>query len=79
VGTEATRLLVDHAFTEIEDPPVHRIGLEVYEFNHRAVRLYERMGFRREGVLRDALHWDGGFHDALVMSMLRTDRSTTTG
>jgi RimJ/RimL family protein N-acetyltransferase len=73
VGTEATQLLVGYAFTEIDDPPVHRIGLEVHDFNHRAVRLYERVGFRREGVLRDALHWDGCFHEAIVMSMLRTD------
>ena len=77
VGTEATRLLVDFAFTEIDHPPVHRIGLEVYAFNHRAIGVYERVGFRREGVLRDALHWDGEFHDAIVMSMLRTDHAPT--
>ncbi len=75
VGTEATQLIVDHVFDEITDPPVHRISLEVYDFNVRALAVYERVGFIREGVLRDALHWQGEHHDAIVMSMLRPDRS----
>ncbi len=74
LGTEATRLIVDHLLDAIDDPPVHRIGLEVYAFNARAIAVYERVGFRREGVLRDALWWDGEFHDAIMMSMLRRDR-----
>ncbi|MEO6571259.1 MAG: GNAT family protein [Ilumatobacteraceae bacterium] len=75
LGTEATRLVVDHVFDAIDDPPVHRISLEVYDFNPRALHVYEKVGFHREGVLRDALRWDGEFHDAIVMSILRTDRS----
>lgn len=75
VGTEATQLIVDHVFDEINDPLVHRISLEVYDFNVRALAVYERVGFIREGVLRDALYWQGEYHDAIVMSMLRRDRS----
>ncbi len=75
LGTEATRLLVDHVFTAIDDPPVHRISLEVYAINPRAIAAYERVGFVREGVLRDALRWDGEYHDAIVMSLLHRDRA----
>jgi RimJ/RimL family protein N-acetyltransferase len=32
--------------------------------------VYERVGFPAEGVLRDALYWDGAYVDAIVMSML---------
>lgn len=74
LGTEATRLIVDHVFDAIDDPPVHRIGLEVYAFNPRALAVYERVGFVREGVRRDALRWDGQHVDAIVMSVLRPDR-----
>lgn len=74
LGTEATRLLLDHVFDVVDDPPVHRVGLEVYAFNPRAIAVYERVGFVREGVRRDALRWDGGYVDAVVMSVLRTDR-----
>ena len=69
-GTEATRLVVDHAF---DDVGLHRISLEVYEHNPRARRVYEKCGFTVEGRLRDALLWEGRRYDALVMAVLRTD------
>jgi RimJ/RimL family protein N-acetyltransferase len=75
LGSEATRLIVDHVFDAIDDPAINRIALEVYDFNARARAVYERVGFRREGVLREALLWDGEFHDAIVMSILRSDRA----
>ena len=74
VGTETTRLVVDAVFDLIDEPPVHRIELEVYAFNPRALAVYERVGFRREGVRRDALRWDGDVVDAIVMGILRSDR-----
>jgi len=70
-GTEITGLVVDFVFAST---PLHRLSLEVYDFNPRARRVYEKCGFRLEGRLRDALLWEGTRHDALVMSVLRTDR-----
>lgn len=67
LGTEATRLIVGHGF---ETLGVHRIALEVYAFNPRARRAYEKVGFVTEGVLRDALLWEGKRVDATVMSLL---------
>jgi RimJ/RimL family protein N-acetyltransferase len=75
VGTEATRLLIDYVFDEIDDPPVHRVALGVFAFNPRAIAVYERVGFVREGVFRGALRWDGRFVDSIQMAMLRSDRS----
>lgn len=72
LGSEATRLVVDYVFGHL---PINRIGLEVFAFNPRAIRVYERCGFIREGVLRSALHWDGEYHDAILMSILRDDWS----
>lgn len=73
-GTEATQLIADYVFDEIDDPPVNRIALEVYDFNPRGLAVYEKVGFLPEGVLRDALFWKGEYHDAIAMSMLRRDR-----
>ena len=70
LGSDATRLILDHAFRTTD---VHRIGLEVYSFNPRAQRVYERAGFQAEGRLRDALRFDDARIDAVVMSLLRTD------
>jgi RimJ/RimL family protein N-acetyltransferase len=67
LGTDATRLIVGYGF---ENLGLHRISLEVYDFNPRARRVYEKAGFVAEGVLRDALHWDGAWIDATVMSIL---------
>jgi RimJ/RimL family protein N-acetyltransferase len=69
-GTAAIRHVLDHAFTERN---LHRVDLEVYEFNERAIHVYKKCGFREEGRLRDVLLWDGVFHDAIVMSVLSTD------
>ncbi|WP_405140991.1 GNAT family N-acetyltransferase [Sphaerisporangium sp. NBC_01403] len=75
-GTEATRLVLAHAF---ETVGLHRISLEVFAFNARAHRVYEKVGFVKEGVLRDALRWDGEWHDAIVMSVLASDWNTHHG
>ena len=68
-GSEATRLIVEHVFSL----GLHRIELEVYAFNPRARRVYEKVGFRKEGTLRDALLWDGKWVDAEIMSLLAND------
>ncbi len=75
-GSEATRLIVDYVF---ESLPIHRLSLEVFSFNPRAIRVYERVGFEREGVQRDALFWDGEFHDAITMSGLRPEWEAVRG
>lgn len=69
-GTEATGLVVDYAF---DIAGLRRICLEVFDFNTRVQRVYEKCGFVREGIQRDALHWDGQWHDALSMAILSTD------
>jgi RimJ/RimL family protein N-acetyltransferase len=46
-GTEAIRLLLDYAFGALN---MHRVAIGVVGFNERALRFYENVGFRREGV-----------------------------
>ncbi|MEM9775288.1 MAG: GNAT family protein, partial [Chloroflexota bacterium] len=46
LGTEATRLIVDFGFSQLN---LHRIELEVYDFNPRAQHVYEKIGFQKEG------------------------------
>lgn len=67
LGTEAMRLLIDYAFTAL---PLHRIDLEVYAFNPRAQRVYEKVGFVVEGRRREALDFDGERVDAIIMGLL---------
>ena len=66
-GTEATRLIVKYGFQTLK---LHRVELEVYDFNPRAAHVYEKVGFVREGVRRDVLLWGGVYHSTIVMSIL---------
>lgn len=49
---------------------LHRIELEVYAENHRARRVYEKVGFREEGRRRDALYKFGRYADVVMMGLL---------
>ncbi|MBL8771418.1 MAG: GNAT family N-acetyltransferase, partial [Phenylobacterium sp.] len=50
---------------------VRRLELNVYADNARAIALYERFGFAREGLLRDYAWRDGAYVDSLAMARLR--------
>jgi RimJ/RimL family protein N-acetyltransferase len=52
---------------------IHRIELEVYDFNPRARHVYEKIGFIHEGTKRDALLWDGAWVDCHCMALLEPD------
>ena len=67
LGTEAIRLIVGYGFEQLR---LHRISLEVFTFNPRARGSYEKVGFVREGVMRDALLWEGERVDAELMAIL---------
>ncbi|WP_298888451.1 GNAT family protein [uncultured Serinicoccus sp.] len=67
LGTEATRLAVGHAFEVLG---LHRVELEVYAFNPRARRVYEKVGFVLEGTRREALRYADGWVDCHVMGIL---------
>lgn len=67
LGTEATRLIVQHGLSTMG---MHRISLEVYDFNPRARRVYEKVGFAHEGTGREALLFDGAWVDVHFMAIL---------
>jgi RimJ/RimL family protein N-acetyltransferase len=69
-GTEATRLVVRYAFDTLN---LHRVQLHVQADNARAVRIYERLGFVREGLLRQDRYREGRYVDSYVMAVLRDE------
>ena len=66
-GTEATALMLEHAFGTLG---LHRVGLAVFAFNERAIRSYRKVGFVVEGRSREAIWRDGRFFDEIHMSVL---------
>jgi len=66
-GTEMMNLLLRFAFTEVN---LRRVTLTVFEYNPRAIRSYEKAGFRHEGHLRQFLNREGRRWDMLFMGVL---------
>jgi len=69
-GTEAVRLLLEFAFKDLN---LNRVYLHVFGTNLAAIRVYEKVGFAREGLLRKAAYIDGAYVDVLVMGILREE------
>jgi RimJ/RimL family protein N-acetyltransferase len=69
-GREAVSLIVQYGFFRLG---LHRITLGVFADHAAAIRIYERLGFKVEGTLREELFRDGRFHDKLVMGVLREE------
>jgi len=69
-GTEALRLVIAYAFGELN---LHRLSLTVIAHNVRAIALYERAGFVREGVFREFGERDGERYDLLLYGLLRRE------
>ncbi|MGE5274683.1 MAG: GNAT family N-acetyltransferase [Verrucomicrobiota bacterium] len=70
LAEEAARALIHHLLLDLG---FHRLQLEVYGFNDRAVRHAERVGFVREGVKRKAYRRHGGWHDGIMFGLVRED------
>ena len=76
IGTWATEVTCDFAFEELH---LHRLELDVYSFNPRAERVYLKAGFKREGILRDAVMDGGKYADDILMSILEDEWKTIKG
>lgn len=69
-GTDAMKVVLRYAFDELN---LHRVSLNVFEYNTRAIRAYEKVGFVFEGRGRQELHRDGRRWDLIFMGILRSE------
>jgi RimJ/RimL family protein N-acetyltransferase len=69
-GTDAMRLVLRFAFDKMN---LHRVWLNVYDFNPRGIKSYEKCGFKREGIQREYRYIDGKYHDAMLMAILEDE------
>ena len=66
-GTDAMQVLIKFIFEQMN---IHKIKLHVYSFNDRAIKCYEKCGFKQEGILRKEVFKDGKYYDDIVMGLL---------
>ncbi|MEW6366734.1 MAG: GNAT family protein [Acidobacteriota bacterium] len=70
IGKAATVEALRFAFRQLN---LHKVALEVYDFNTRAIELYKRLGFKIEGVLRSHSFKNGRYRDLVLMGLLREE------
>lgn len=70
IGSWAVRMTRDFAFEALG---LHRLELNVFSFNPRAIRAYEKAGFRREGVRREAVLDGAAYGDDILMAILEDE------
>lgn len=75
-GTEAMQLTLRFAFSELN---LHRLQLSVFAYNEAAIRLYEKLGFTREGAFREFLLRDGVRYDMLLFGLLASEWEAQQG
>jgi RimJ/RimL family protein N-acetyltransferase len=69
-GTDAMKVVLRYAFDELN---LYRVSLNVFEYNQRAIRSYEKVGFVVEGCEREFLRRAGRRWDMIFMGILRTE------
>lgn len=73
-GSEAIRRILDYAFAS-DGLNLHKVWLLVFESNERSYRTYERVGFVKEGVLREEYYHESHYHNMIRMSILVSEWS----
>jgi len=69
-GTDAMKVLISFIFDQMN---INKIKLHVFSFNTRAIKSYEKCGFKQEGILRQEIYRDGKYVDEIVMGLLKEE------
>jgi RimJ/RimL family protein N-acetyltransferase len=69
-GTDAMKIIARYTFEELG---LHRINLNVFSYNTRAIHSYKKVGFQVEGYIPEAVYRDGQRWDMIYMGLLRED------
>ncbi|MCD2345474.1 GNAT family N-acetyltransferase [Clostridium guangxiense] len=69
-GTDAMRVLLKFIFQNMN---MHKVKLRVFSFNERAIKSYEKCGFKVEGILKDEIFKDGKYYDEVLMAVFEKE------
>ena len=70
IGSFSTKEILRHAFFDMN---LNRVELSVLDCNKRAIWMYEKVGFKKEGTKRDAVYKNGKFCNSIMMSILKNE------
>ena len=69
-GTEITDLMLKYAFNMLN---INKVSLGVNEENIAAVKTYQKVGFKKEGVLREYIYRNNKYYNVILMSILKKE------
>jgi RimJ/RimL family protein N-acetyltransferase len=69
-GSDAMAIVINFGFKKLK---LHRIYLDVFSYNERAIKMYTKLGFKHEGNFRESYFWNGKFWDTYHMSILKRE------
>lgn len=70
LGTVASRLIIEYGFSELG---LHRVTAKAFECNRGSQRIWEKLGFEKEGELRGKIYRDGSYENVYVYGVLEGD------
>lgn len=71
-GKEAMRLVINYAFNSLN---LRKMLVEVVEINQTAISLYKKLGFKKEGDLKEQFYSNGKYQDVKIMSFIQKDKN----
>lgn len=69
-GTEAINMILEYGFRYLN---LHSIKLNLMEFNERALKCYQKCGFKEVGRRRECKYVDGKYYDSIMMDILDSE------
>lgn len=70
IGFEITQAAIDYAFNQLN---LHNVQARVLENNMASLRVFEKLGFRKDGILRDFQYRDGKYIHGIHLSILESE------
>lgn len=68
---EVLPILIDYSFNKLA---LHKVYLMHWKENKKAEHIYNKLGFKTEGLLKDEYFWQGQYHDMIRMSIINPEK-----
>ena len=69
-GSDAIKLMLDYGFNQLN---LNNIMLRAVAFNNRAIKAYEKCGFKTFGIWKQSYYFEGEYHDEVYMNIMKDD------
>jgi len=74
IGYKISKLFLNYLFNDLN---LHRIWLLCLESNKKAIKLWEKLGFKEEGIQKEAIWRDGKYHNYIMMGLLEKEKNVS--